>query len=281
MNSLLRWISVLALMLFTGCAGVKMNLPDPDLDTRAQLVETFQSPVTPSRNIPPDSRLEVVNRVDRRIVPAAVRVCQRTFNNPEICSQSLYQRTLTVYHRSERVNAFVGQNYDVSVLGGLVRMSGSDDELAFVLAHEYTHALMGHVQKGMRNQALGQIVGGLAGIGLSAATGAIEDTAASSEIVDSGIAIGGGIGALRFSKGMELEADHLALFIVHEAGYNMDKAMDFFQRTYRMQHEYNQAGQGQVVGFFQTHPSDEERLMRLTVAAALIRQGMDRPRWKK
>ena len=46
-------------------------------------------------------------------------------------------------------------------------------------------------------------------------------------------------------------------------------------------HVYNQAGNRDVVGFLKTHPSDEERLMRLAVTAALIRQGIDRPRWKR
>ena len=149
------YLCLLLCLLVSGCAGVKMNLPDPDHNTRSQLAERFNSSIEQSRNIPPHDRLEVVNRVDRKVVSAAVRVCQRTFNNPENCAQSLYQRKLTVYHKSEGVNAFVGRNYDLYVLGGLVSISGSDDELAFVLAHEYTHALMGHVQKGMRNQALG------------------------------------------------------------------------------------------------------------------------------
>ena len=267
--------------ILPGCAGVKMSMPDPDQHTQSQLVSLFNSPKDNSRNISPDERLEVVNRIDNRIVPATIKVCQRTFSNPETCSPLLNKRTLTVHYQHEGINAFVGRSFNLSVLGGMVRVSGNDDELALVLAHEYSHSLMGHVQKTIRNQRLGQLAGGLAGLGVAAAAGADLNSTSAGQVIDSGVNIGGKIGSLRFSKGMEYEADHLAIFIVHEAGYSMDKAIKYFQRAYGIQRQYNQEGNGQVVGFFQTHPSDDERLMRLTVTAALIRQGMDRPRWKK
>ena len=93
--------------------------------------------------------------------------------------------------------------------------------------------------------------------------------------------IGGTFGALKFSKKMELEADHLAMFVLDEAGYDLDKAMQFFQRQYQIQHQYNQSGNQQVVGFLDTHPSDEERLLHLEATKEMIRQGHNRPLWKK
>ena len=254
-----------------------MSMPKPDQDTRVQLVEMFRSPVDSPRRIPPTERLKVINKIDKRVLPAAITVCQRTFSNSGNCAPLLTRRTLVVYPKHEGINAFVGDRYNLGVLGGLVRISGNDDELAFVLAHEYSHALMGHVQKMMRNQMIGQLVGGLAGLGVAAAAGADLGSASTGQAIDGGM----NIGALRFSKGMELEADHLAMFILAESGYDPDKAMQFFMRTYQIQRRYNQAGNRQAVGFLSTHPSDEERLMRLAVTKELIKQGMDRPRWKK
>ena len=258
-----------------------MSMPEPDHATRSQLVEMFKVPVQSSRRIAPEERLEVINRIDKKVLPAAITVCQRTFSDPGNCAPRLTSRTLVVYPKHEGINAFVGDRYNLGVLGGLVRISGNDDELAFVLAHEYSHALMGHVQKTMRNQMIGQLVGGLAGLGVAAAAGSDLGSASTGQAIDGGMNIGGTIGALRFSKGMELEADHVAMFILAESAYDPDKAMQFFMRTYQIQRRYNQAGNRQVVGFLSTHPSDEERLMRLAVTKELIKQGMDRPRWKK
>ena len=275
-------IQILALCaLVSGCAGVKMSMPDPDRNTHSQLVELFQSPVDNPRHTPPDGRLEVVNRIDKRILPATISVCQRTFSNPQDCPGLLRQRTLTVYAEHEGINAFVDGSLNLSVLGGMVREVGNDDELAFVLAHEYSHSLMGHIQKTMRNQMLGQLAGGLAGLGVAAAAGVDLSSASAGQVIDGGVNIGGTLGSLRFSKGMELEADHLAMFILNESGYDMDKAIQYCQRQGQIQYQHNWDGSQQVLGFFETHPSDEERLMRLAVTRELIRQGMDRPRWKK
>ena len=93
-------------------------------------------------------------------------------------------------------------------------------------------------------------------------------------------ALGAAMGQTVFSKDMELEADHLALFILAEAGYDMSKGMQFFQRTLQLQQQMNRAGQGQVVGFFTTHPSDQERLLQLLATKDMIERGATRPLWK-
>ena len=135
-----------------------------------------------------------------------------------------------------------------------------------MLAHEYAHALMGHVAQTRKNSFMGELLGGARGAGGDRS--AYGSTAA-----------GAGIGLTVFSREMELEADDLAMFMLAEAGYDLDKGMQFFQRTYQIQHKMNLAGRGQAVGFFATHPSDEERLLRLLATKAQIEQGVDRPMW--
>ena len=57
--------------------------------------------------------------------------------------------------------------------------------------------------------------------------------------------------------------------------------MQFFQRTLRLQHQMNVSGEGRIVGFFATHPSDEERLLQLLATIASIEQGVVEPSWKQ
>ena len=272
---------VVVLLSLTGCAGARVSLPQPNPATQTELARLFSTPVNRSRGIQPSARLNVVAEVDQRVLPAAERVCQRTFSNPQDCPGLLNNRSLTVAADDEGINAFVGQNFDLTVLGGLVRVSGSDDEIALVLAHEYSHALFGHVATSRNNSMWGELIAGLAGLAVIAST---ADTITESQIETvamNGTALGAAMGQTIFSKDMELEADHLALFILNEAGYETAKGMQFFQRTHQIQSQMNVAGRGQMVGFFATHPSDEERLLQLLSTNNMIERGATRPLWKQ
>ena len=272
---------VVALLSITGCAGTRMALPGPNETTQAELASLFSRQVDRSRWIPRGDRLDVVIAVDKRVLPAAITVCQRSFNNPQDCPGLLNKRSLVVHVEDERINASVGENYDLNVLGGLVRESGNDDEIALVLAHEYTHALFGHIARSRSNSMWAELAAGLAGLAVIASAGDSLDESQIDTIAMGSTELGREIGWTAFSKDMELEADHLALFILFEAGYDMDKGMQFFQRTLQIQQQYYASGQQRTVGFFETHPSDEERLLRLLSTKNLIEQGATRPTWKQ
>ena len=273
--------AVVVLSSLTGCTGIKVSLPQSSPATQTELARLFSTPVNRSRGIQPSARLDIVNKVDWRIRVATVRVCQRTFSNPSDCGRIIEDRSLVVDIHNEGINASVGQNFDLTVLGGLVSVSGSDDEIALVLAHEYSHALFGHVAASRNNSMWGELIAGLAGLAVIAST---ADTITESQIETiamDGTALGAAMGQTVFSKDMELEADHLALFILDEAGYEITEGMQFFQRTHQIQSQMNVAGRGQVVGFFATHPSDEERLLQLMATKNMIERGATRPVWKQ
>ncbi len=75
-----------------------------------------------------------------------------------------------------------------------------------------------------------------------------------------------------------MEADHLALFIVDEAGYDVRKAMRVMVRLLRLG---SQAGAAGRVGFLETHPTSEERIMKLLATEQMIQEGAKRPNWKQ
>ena len=148
------------------------------------------------------------------------------------------------------------------------------------MAHEYAHGLMGHVSKALSNAAW---AGGLAGFADGVAIGAKTDPNNLDSWGLTGLNLGQGIEFITFSKEMEAEADHLAVFIVHEAGYDLKKGSMFFVRLLRKQTELNyRHGQGQrVLGFLRTHSHHTERLADWVATERMIVNGQRRPRWKK
>ncbi|QMU57984.1 MAG: M48 family metalloprotease [Boseongicola sp.] len=123
------------------------------------------------------------------------------------------------------------------------------DELAFALSHEAAHHIEGHIPQTQTSATtgalLGAVLGSLAGFDASG--------------VEAAQNIGGTIGARRFSKNFELEADSLGARIAMQAGYDPLRGVLYFQRS-------RDPGDQ----FLGTHPpnGDRIRIVQRTVAAA-------------
>jgi Zn-dependent protease with chaperone function len=96
----------------------------------------------------------------------------------------------------------------------------NSDELAFILGHEAAHHISGHLDRAQESAAVGGLLGGV----LAAAIGA---DAATMETVQN---LGATVGARRYSKAYELEADQLGTIIAYRAGYNPIRGAAFFTR---------------------------------------------------
>ncbi len=94
------------------------------------------------------------------------------------------------------------------------------DELAFVMGHEASHHILGHLARTQQNAAVGAVVFS----GLAALTGANPDAVRSAE------EFGAAVGARTYSKEFELEADRLGTVITARAGYNPINGAEFFTR---------------------------------------------------
>lgn len=121
-------------------------------------------------------------------------------------------------------NAF--QTLDESgrpVLGftlALIADARNEDEIAFVLGHEAAHHILGHIPLTQQTAMAGAMMAGI----LAQATGA--DAAA----VQSAQRIGATVGARRYSRAFELEADALGTEIAYFAGYDPVLGAGFFDR---------------------------------------------------
>ena len=141
---------------------------------------------------------------------------------------------------TDDVNAFAdGQN--VFITTGMLRFTESDDELALVLGHEFSHNALGHLKQ-MRAQSFG-------GLLLDLAVG-----------VFTGVNTGGlfsKVGRIAFSKEFEADSDYMGLYMAARAGYDIEIAPDFWRRM-AVEHPGSIAK-----NFMATHPSTPERAAAL------------------
>ncbi|UWR38345.1 MULTISPECIES: M48 family metallopeptidase [Sulfitobacter] len=102
----------------------------------------------------------------------------------------------------------------------LIADARNEDELAFVLGHEAAHHIAGHIGRQQQNAMAGAVI--FAGI----ATLSGGDATA----VRTAQELGAEVGARRYSKDFELEADALGTIITARAGYNPLRGAEFFTR---------------------------------------------------
>ena len=130
----------------------------------------------------------------------------------------------------------------------LIRDARNRDELAFVMGQEAAHHIAGHIPRQQNTALAGAMLAGV----LAQVTGADQD------VVNSAQDLGATVGARRFSKDYELEADSLGAEIAYVAGFDPMVGAAFFDRI---------PDPGDR--FLGTHPANADR--KRTVAATLAR----------
>jgi predicted Zn-dependent protease len=102
----------------------------------------------------------------------------------------------------------------------LIGEARNGDEIAFVLAHEASHHILGHIPQQQQSAVTGAVLAGI----LASATGAGPDAVRSAQEV------GASMGARTYSKRFELEADALGAEIAWRTGYDPVIGTGFFDR---------------------------------------------------
>lgn len=129
----------------------------------------------------------------------------------------------------------------------LIAEARNADELAFILGHEAAHHIRGHIERGRASAYQGAV---LAGILATVGGGSPERVRAAQEF-------GAGIGARRYSKDFELEADALGTVIAARAGYDPVNGAQYFART---------PDPGNA--FLGTHPPNAQRIATVRQVAS-------------
>jgi len=147
---------------------------------------------------------------------------------------------------SGEVNAFALPGGFLFVNTGLILKADSESELAGVMAHEIAHVAARH---GTRQATRGELInyGSIPLIFFGGWVGYAVRQAA---------AIAVPMGFLRFSRGMETEADYLGLHYIYRSGYDPLAFVDFFEKMEAME----KSRPNSVARLFSTHPMTADRI---------------------
>lgn len=189
---------------------------------------------------------EMVKRVGQRIANAVTRYMNQNNMGSEISS---YKWEFNLVD-SKEVNAWCMPGGKVVVYTGLLPVTQNETALACVMGHEIAHAIARH---GNERMSQGLVMQGIQVAG----SVALNRNPTAVNIFNQAFGVGGNLGTLAFSRGNELEADHLGVIFMAMAGYNPQESIPFWQRMANM-------SKGQKPPeFLSTHPSDATRVQKL------------------
>lgn len=229
--TLIVGIGLAAILVFVAIAGAfELLIPHipPDLEVRIFSRPEVVAAIAPDIEMQPDPRGDEIGRLLDRLAthwpdnPYALRVAIIDDATP---------------------NAFAFPGGLVAVTTGLLAMAASENELAFVLAHEIGHFRNRDHLRGLgRGLAFGMVV---AIVGIGGSSGAAELAGAA-----------GMLAAARFSREQESAADGFGLGLVQAEYGHVGGATDFFEGLPKSD---NVIGRG-IEGYLSTHPLSAERI---------------------
>ncbi|MXX03924.1 MAG: M48 family metalloprotease [Gemmatimonadetes bacterium] len=148
---------------------------------------------------------------------------------------------------TDEVNAFALPGGYLYVNRGLISISGTEAELAGVIAHEIGHVVARHGAKALTRQ-----------LGLEIMLGMISgrNPTGVRRVAAQLAGIGGILSMLHHSREAEREADTLAIVNLREAGYDPEGLTGFFEKLL----EINDREPGTLATMFATHPPSRERI---------------------
>ena len=158
---------------------------------------------------------------------------------------------------TDEVNAFALPGGFLYVNRGLISISGTEAELAGVIAHEIAHVVARHGAKALTRQ-----------LGLEIMLGMISgrNPTGVQRVVSQLAGIGGILSMLHHSREAEREADALAVVNLREAGYDPEGLTAFFEKLL----EINDRDPGTLATMFATHPPSRERIESTREQAAAL-----------
>ena len=183
---------------------------------------------------------ELVSRVGARIVAQSA------------AARSPYKFNFHLLADRKTVNAFALPGGQIFVTEALLRLLGSEDEVAGVLGHEVGHVLARHSAEHLAKQQLTQQLVGAIAIGSGS-----YDTAQLAQLAGSMI-------NMKHGRDDELESDTLGLRLMREAGYDPRAMITVMQKLEKA------SGGSRQPEFASTHPSPSNRIAR-------IREQLEKP----
>ena len=195
---------------------------------------------------------QIVSDAEARLRPAIRDLCLTV--SGETCDFEI-----ELENDDDTPNAYASGERQIVITTGMLQYLETEDEVAFVLAHEIGHHMANHIEEGRRNTAVGALIGG-ALLGALAAAGSRDSYNRSANVAQAtqlGMQVGAVGGRLSYSKAQEREADYLGIYAIELAGYDTKAAARVMDRFTQINPR-----SARPTSFFGTHPSSIEREAR-------------------
>lgn len=240
-----NWLSLTGSMALCGCWGCK----SAPMTGRKQLIwgseqneaamgsDAFSQVINQAENSTPSIHQGLVQEVGQRIAA--------------VSGKTDYEWEIRVLQSPEQ-NAYCLPGGKIVVYEGILPVCQNEAGLAVVMSHEVAHVLARHGGERMTQQtavnSAQQMVGFI--------TRNQQQVSRELWMKAYGVASSYGV-LLPYSRKHEMEADHIGLMLMSQAGYDPSEAPKFWTR-------FGSAGSGaKPAEFLSTHPSDDRRASEL------------------
>lgn len=235
-NRIVIVIMLLTAGLSTGCAVNQENIRGFNLislEEEKQLGDRFAKEVEKQQRVVTDPQVQTyVNRLGNRLL-TGVRARE-------------FDYTFKVV-KDDSVNAFAVPGGHIYLHSGLIKTARNETELAAVVAHELNHGVARHGTQQLTQQYGLALVSQLV---LGQNQNLLAQLAAS---------LFGQGATMSYSRGMENQADFLAVETMYRSGYDPRGMVDFFSKLDKI----SQRSPGKMEQFFSSHPLTAERIQRV------------------
>lgn len=198
----------------------------------------------------PQAAAENFITVVDRVEPVAEALCRdRTRGQADCDLQIVIDRRMDMPPNAFQTLDEAGRPV-VGFTLALIADARNADELAFVLGHEASHHILGHIPRQQQTAMTGAVLGSVLG----------QITGADAAGMEEWQRIGASVGARRYSKAFELEADALGAEIAYYAGYDPVLGAGFFSRLPDPGNE-----------FLGSHPANAQRQAQIAAVVARLK----------
>src|SRR5207237_1301313 len=155
----------------------------------------------------------------------------------------------------QEINAFALPGGPLHINLGTIQAADNEAQLAGVMAHEMGHVIMRHSTHMASQQMVGQLGLGVLGALIGRGTGA--------QIAQAVGQFGVGSLFMKYSRDAENQADLVGTGIMHDAGYDPQQMVRFFQKL-------DEEGGARGPQFFSDHPNPGNRAQSVAAEAATL-----------
>ena len=228
-------MALLKTLTAVACIGLSMMVGQPVEGSTVQ--ERLKLAAYVNNNTPPRPSIktaqearDLVNNVHFKVFEVVKSICRE---------EEIPDKQCTWNARVEKrpgFQAFAYRGNEIVIHSGLIDKIASEDELAFVIAHEIAHHILRHVAQKRNGIFIGTILGAVTGLG-----------------AESGLAIAVFTSQVT-SSSLERQADAVAAEVISRSGYDPQLARNVLLRMAKMD------GRSRT-RFLESHPSGLNRLL--------------------